>query len=80
MAQDRSSKDKGLRFLRVKKIVTLAELALPCRISPSLMPTACGDIGEPSFPDSAICLRRSFSWSPIPKLDSPPLKQEICSG
>lgn len=34
MAPDRSTQDKGLKFLRIKKVVTLAELALPLRCSP----------------------------------------------
>lgn len=34
MAPDRSRQDKGLEFLRVKKVVTLAELALQLHCSP----------------------------------------------
>ena len=34
MAQNRSTQDRGLRFLRMKKVVTLAELALHLHCSP----------------------------------------------
>lgn len=34
MAQDRSTQDKGLKFLRIKKVVMLAELALHLHCSP----------------------------------------------
>ena len=33
MAKDRSTKDKGLKFLRIKRVVTLAELAVHLRCS-----------------------------------------------